>query len=99
MCPRMQRFSPEIQWVLVDPRQNGIDAYCEVCGVGGLQRSSHDVASFAQAHRTHQAPKGSLRLGDAFAAVAKPIARAMGQKPCSPCEARRRAMNDLKRFW
>jgi hypothetical protein len=95
MRPRMQRFSPDIQWVLVGAKGGGaFDLYCEVCGGGGTNQSAGAATAFAQAHRVHQAPQGSLRLGDAFAAIAKPVARAVGIDPnCTPCEARRRAMN------
>jgi hypothetical protein len=101
----MQRFSPEIPWVLLQQdvlngsHEQRFDIVCEVCGARG-QVPHRNVAAWVQSHRAHQAPKGSLRLGDAFAAVAKPVARAVGIDPnCTPCEARRRAMNDLKRFW
>jgi len=96
----MQRFSPEIPWVLiqVDP-QTGAAPYrltCEVCGGegwGGLDQAQQ----FTAAHRAHAAPQGSFRLGDAFAAVAKPVARAFGLAPnCTPCEARRRRMNAVR---
>jgi hypothetical protein len=100
MCPRMQKFSAEIPWVLVhtypDGSFGGYAFNCDVCGdrnVGNLPA----LQSFAAAHRVHQAPRGSMRLGDAFAAVAKPVARAVGIDPnCTPCEARRRAMNALR---
>ena len=97
MCPRMQRFSVEIPWVLVDARGGGVfDLYCEVCGDGALQRTAAVAGTFAQAHSVHQSPRGSFRLGDAIAAVAKPVAKAMGKQPCTPCEARRRALNDIR---
>lgn len=101
MCPKMQRFSPEIPWVLVGARGIGsFDLYCEVCGASALQRVRVAAGAFAQAHQTHQAPQGSLRLGDAFAAVAKPVARAVGLDPnCTPCEARRRTLNNVRRPW
>lgn len=96
----MQRFSPEIPWVLIeaDP-QSGHAPYwlhCEVCGgegSGGLVQAQQ----FAAAHRVHAAPQGSFRLGDAFAAVAKPVARAFGlEENCTPCEAKRRRMNAIR---
>lgn len=99
MYPKMQRFSPEIPWVWVQRRQ-GYDVRCEVCGATAFDLGTEDVAAFAQGHRVHQAPQGSMRLGDAVAAVAKPVARAFGMDPnCTPCEARRRAMNSVRRFW
>lgn len=94
----MQRFSQQIPWVLVEQDPQGLLAsmYCEVCRASdrGHMRL---VQAFAGAHRVHQAPRGSLRLGDAVAAIAKPVARAVGIDPnCSPCEARRRALNALR---
>jgi hypothetical protein len=96
----MQRFSPEIPWVLIesDPQSGGMPyrLMCEVCGMqgyGGLTQAQQ----FTAAHRVHAAPQGSFRLGDAFAAVAKPVARAFGLEPdCTPCEARRRRMNAVR---
>lgn len=94
---KVQRFSPDIPWVLIwrEPRGPLFSLRCEVCGgsdVGDLDEANR----FAAAHRVHAAPQGSLRLGDAFATVAKPVARAFGRAPCTPCEARRRALNSLK---
>jgi hypothetical protein len=96
-----QRFSPEIPWVAVAAVGPGTYlAECEVCGAS----ASGDpgvVAAFGQAHQAHTA-NGYMGLGDAIAAVAKPIARAFGQEPCTPCEARRRALNEaarVRRWW
>ena len=96
----MQRFSPEIPWVLV-AHHAGTGSYaaaCQVCRaqIDGLGQAQ--IAQFAQTHRVHQAPAGSMRLGDAVAAIAKPIAKAVGMDPnCTPCEARRRMLNQLGR--
>lgn len=97
----MQRFSTEIPWVLVEERLGGAEVACEVCGARGSvpvgYAYAQGISSFAQAHRVHQAPQGSMRLGDAVAVVAKPIARAFGlDEPCTPCEARRRYLNSLR---
>jgi len=92
----MQRFSAEIPWVLVGPWQGQLRATCEVCGQGGTG-DANGVSSFAHQHRVHDAPQGSMRLGDAVAAIAKPIARAIGlDEGCTPCEARRRYLNSLR---
>jgi len=95
-----QRYSAEVPWVLVGLVPGGFEVYCEVCSSGGLQVSKQGIADFASAHSAHQAPRGSLRLGDAVAAVAKPVARAMGlDQSCTPCEARRRMLNSVRRPW
>jgi hypothetical protein len=100
MCPRMQRFSPEIPWVLVGQYdQHGplFLAACDVCREQAIV-DADQIPEFASLHRVHQAPRGSFRLGDAVAAVAKPIARAFGMdSTCTPCEARRRMLNKLGR--
>lgn len=88
----VQRYSAQIPWVLVEPSHAGYNVRCEVCGVGGIA-TPEQVPPFVQAHAQHRSPQG-FGLGDAIAAIAKPIARAFGQKePCTPCEARRRALN------
>ncbi len=93
----MQRFSPDIPWVLVELGSGAAMVECEICQARQIVTNVTAVNGFAAAHRVHTAPEGSLRLGDAFAAVAKPVARAFGLAPnCTPCEARRRAMNALK---
>lgn len=95
----MQRYSEQIPWVSVhlsrwnDLAPEEYQVKCEVCGASGLG-TAEQVAQFAQMHANHQGNAGSLRLGDAVAAVAKPIAKAFGRKPCTPCEARRRALNN-----
>jgi hypothetical protein len=90
----MQSFSAEIPWVLVEPHpQGGLGVLCDVCGEEGYLSTAGEVSQFAAHHVRHQAPAGSLRLGDAVAAVAGPVARAFGKAPCTPCEARRRSLN------
>lgn len=93
----MQRFSPDIPWVLIEQQLGNrrFSLGCEVCGANG-SGDWPGAQRFIDAHRVHAAPQGSLRLGDAFAAVAAPVARAFGKAPCSPCEARRRAMNAVR---
>jgi hypothetical protein len=94
----MQRFSQQIPWVLVAQSVGGYDVHCEACGAGGHVPPTH-LQEFVSTHSNHQSSQGT-GLGDAIAAVAKPIARAFGQKPCSPCEARRRALNAaVPRVW
>lgn len=95
-----QRFSPELPWVLVHPSPHGgFFMTCEVCGEEGHGMDHREAHAFAYQHREHTAGEGYVGAGDAFAAVAKPIARAMGKEPCTPCEARRRAMNQIRLPW
>ena len=95
MPAAVQRFSAEIPWVLVQPTPTSFRVTCEVCGSTGEFNYPKTVVAVARAHRAHQAPQGSFRLGDAVAAVAKPIARAVGMESCTPCEARRRMLNRI----
>lgn len=99
----MQRFSAQIPWVLVQSGDNRVDVTCEVCGdtvnfMGGEGDRVLLTGMFADQHAAHRAPTGSFGLGDLVAKVAKPIAALFGKsEPCSPCEARRRALNQLRR--
>jgi hypothetical protein len=91
------RYSADIPWVEVQQGSGGWIGRCTVCGEtrGGRAglRASGEISSFAMRHRAHTAPAGSIGLGDVVAAIAKPIAALLGRKPCTPCEARRRALN------
>jgi hypothetical protein len=94
-------FSPDIPWVQVC-RGRGPDVFvaCQACGEEG-SLPAHEAAAFAGAHREHSAGPDHVGLGDVIAAVAKPIAALFGQEPCTPCEARRRAANQvrMRRRW
>lgn len=92
-----QRFSPEIPWVLIAAgRTHGGEIYCEVCGERAWVGDRQSVDAFVYSHREHTAGDGYIGAGDAFAAIAKPIANAFGAAPCTPCEARRRALNQFR---
>jgi len=92
-----QRFSQEIPWVLVSPGRRGdFYVYCEACDARSYVADPNDVRAFAYAHAKHTAGDGYIGAGDVVAVVAKPIARAFGKEPCTPCEARRRAMNQFR---
>ncbi len=92
-------YSPEIPWVLAAEGPGHYEVMCTVCGTRGHVTTTNNVGNFAEHHRAHRAPSG-LGLGDAVAAVAKPIARLFGQKtPCTPCEARRHALNNARIRW
>jgi hypothetical protein len=97
----MVPFSPEIPWVLVErgarPYPNDdFEVMCQVCGQAREVYGTELVTAFARAHAEHMAPPGQLGFGDVVARFAKPVARAMGKAPCTPCEARRHAMNRFR---
>lgn len=97
-------YSPEIPWVLVAPVAElgwatEYEVMCTVCGARGHVAGGELTYAFARAHQAHTAGPRSIGLGDAVAAVAKPIARFFGQKPCTPCEARRHALNNARIRW
>ncbi len=90
-------YSPEIPWVLAAEGPGHYEVMCTVCGARGHVTTTNNVGNFALHHRVHRAPDGQHGLGDAVAAVAKPIARLFGQKaPCTPCEARRHRLNAFR---
>jgi len=91
------KFSAEIPWVSVEQYQRTFGVHCEVCGVVGEVPTLGYVNAFANEHREHRAASDHFGLGDAVHRLAAPIARAFGQKPCTPCEARRRQLNGLVR--
>ena len=98
----MQRpleFSPEIPWVLVAQVDREFEVSCIVCGAFAYLYDEHGVGEFAGLHRAHTAGEGHLGLGDVVAAIAKPIASVFGSEPCTPCEARRRALNAARMRW
>jgi len=86
----------EIPWVRVLVRPDVYMATCEACNGVMTSHEAADVDVFAATHTTHHAPAGYFGLGDAVAAIAKPIARAFGKAPCTPCEARQRALNEMR---
>ena len=93
----MQRYSETLPWVTVERARDGtFYVNCDVCGAPGEGLSIEDVHRYAAAHRAHTAPRGTFGIGDAVHAVAGPIAKAFGKAPCTPCEARRHAMNRFR---
>lgn len=91
-----RKYSIEIPWVLVEGSPGAFGVVCSVCGERAYLDSPNDVAGFAYAHAEHTAGEGYLGMGDAVAAIAKPVAKFFGQAPCTPCEARRRALNQAR---
>lgn len=82
---------PNVSWVLCTQNGPSWACRCTVCGAAMGQFGSNQAAdTFARAHSAHQSASPThFGLGDL---VAKATG-ALGIKPCSPCEARRRQMN------
>lgn len=80
---------PQVPWVKCQQVSPGVfQCRCDVCGtMGGGPTPQADA--FAAGHREHRAPSTHYGLGDLVARATK----AVGIEPCTPCEARRRAMN------
>lgn len=98
----MQSYGPEIPWVRVgQDRFGGYRMDCTACGAVAIAGSVGGVEQFATHHAEHTAGPRHVGLGDAVAKLAKPVARAVGKKPCTPCERRRQALNAvrLRRPW
>lgn len=90
------RFEPldDVPWVQVGAYDDGLSTYfwarCDVCGATG-EGSEPEIHAFADAHAVHTSSSPThLGMGDLVASMAKALG--LGE-PCTPCEARRRAMN------
>ena len=96
----MTPYSREIPWVRFERVPNQpFYVECAVCGIAGSGDTA-GVHAFAAQHQVHQPVEDYVPLGDAVARVAQPIARAFHMAPCTPCEARRRALNrTVKKSW
>lgn len=100
---------PAVQWVSFGPSQISGEwaVECAACGtvelIDVIRQNGHmlidqaGVNEFASEHREHtSAAQSHYGLGDVFASMTK----AVGAEPCTPCEARRRAMNEmLPKVW
>jgi len=88
---------PQVRWILWQQTTTGFVARCDVCGASTSAGTPQGVDAFAAEHQAHQSPApGHLGLGDVMAAGTK----ALGIEPCTPCEARRRALNArFPRLW
>jgi hypothetical protein len=88
---------PSVQWVLWAQTTQGFVVRCEACGSQGALGALQQVDAFASQHREHRsAAQGHLGLGDVVARATK----AIGAKPCTPCEKRREQLNGLfPRVW
>lgn len=68
---------------------------CQICGASmGHPGSGQAADQFARVHSAHQPAAPAPTHYGAGDLVAKATG-ALGIKPCSPCEARRRALNGL----
>lgn len=90
-------YSPDIPWVQVC-QAPGVPSQvaCHACRVQADVQFQDEVEAFAAAHHVHTAGPDHVGLGDLIAGVAKPVASLFGKAPCTPCEARRRAANQLR---
>lgn len=88
---------PQVSWILWQRTTGGFSARCEACGATVSAPSPQGVDAFAQAHLEHRSPaQGHYGAGDLVARATK----ALGIAACSPCEARRQAMNQaFPRVW
>lgn len=80
---------PQAPWVSANPSPEGIVVHCSRCGALATVATPNQANQIALQHRQHG-------LGDVVAAATK----AVGIKPCTPCEARQRALNGwFPRVW
>lgn len=88
---------PQAPWIEYAQTARGIVIACSVCNTKAGPLLPAQADQFAQAHAEHRSQAAShYGLGDAIAAATK----AVGITPCTPCEARRRALNQaVPRFW
>lgn len=81
---------PNVSWVMWEVTPRGIQVQCNVCKASGLAANPQQADAFAGQHAQHQsAAQGYYGAGDVVAAATKRL----GIESCTPCEARRRAMN------
>lgn len=89
---------PEWPWIEFQQTPRGIDIVCTVCGLRPKCTLTPAAADqFARAHAEHvSAAQSHYGMGDLIARATK----AVGISPCTPCEARRRALNQrFPRMW
>lgn len=87
---------PNVSWILCEQSSpGGFRCACQVCHASMLGPGSGQAADqFARVHSAHQSAAPQPTHYGAGDLVAKATG-ALGIKPCSPCEARRRALNGL----
>lgn len=83
---------PQVRWVLWQATPQGFVVRCNVCGQSASAGDPTGVHAFARDHAQHESQSPThYGAGDAVAAVTKRL----GIEPCTPCEARRRALNGM----
>jgi hypothetical protein len=91
-----------MQHILVRPMGVGVQLTCAYCGASIICGAEWQKQKFV-AHHAHctGAQPGYYGFGDAVAAMAQPVARAVGFDPnCSACKQRRGWLNRLfPRLW
>lgn len=87
---------PNVSWIVCDQNAPGVfRCACQICGASMQSPGSGQAADqFARVHSAHSSPAASPTHYGAGDLIAKATG-ALGIKPCSPCEARRRALNGL----
>jgi hypothetical protein len=82
----------EIPWIFLYSDGRSIHCYCQICQAQSPPTDDNGIDAFVAQHEEHRSPVPThMGMGDMFAAATK----ALGfEKKCSPCEARRRAMNN-----
>ena len=85
---------PAHEWIYYRRMLAGFEVHCTICRDGAIMTEAQ-AERFILDHSAHRSPSPThYGAGDAFAAVAKPVARMFGAKPgCLPCERRRIEMN------
>lgn len=85
---------PRVPWIRYAARGAGVHVVCVACRTETVTVPA-DADAFVARHAAHQSASPTHHgLGDLVAKVAAPVARALGlPAQCTPCEARRAAMN------
>lgn len=88
---------PRVSWVHWMPTPQGLALRCTVCGATGGALSEQEAHAFAAHHREHvSASPEHYGAGDMVARATK----ALGMETCTPCEKRRRMLNQMMpRVW
>lgn len=83
---------PQAPWIEFTQTARGIVIGCNVCQAKAGPLTPAAADQFSRAHYEHRSTSSAhYGMGDAIAAATK----AVGITPCTPCEARRRALNQL----
>jgi hypothetical protein len=88
---------PQAPWIEFVKSPEGIAIRCTVCQTAAVRLAPQQADQFVRNHTEHRSDAAShYGAGDLVARATK----AMGITPCTPCEARRRALNEMfPRAW